>query len=107
MIIAHGENINGNDVVIVQQTEINFNEATLHKENNRESQQILCDQLPRLSNNCKTIYEALKRGERLSGADIILKYGMTEYRRRIKDLKDAGVQIKEEKLSNGCKVWFI
>ena len=89
------------------QTQLNFDEITLHKENNRESEQILCDQLPRLSNNCKILYEALKRGERLSGADVVSKYGMLEYRRRFSDLIAAGIDVKSDKLENGCKVWYL
>ena len=91
----------------MQQPELNFTEITLHSENNRHSEQILCDQLPRLSNNCKTLYEALMRGERLTGKGIVSKYGMLEYRRRIKDLKAAGVHVKENLLENGCKEWYI
>ena len=89
------------------QPEIDFAQVVHTKENNAFSEAILFDQYERLSNNCKVIYNALKRGERLSGVVIVTRYGMTEYRRRIKDLRDAGVPIKEHKLENGCKDWYL
>lgn len=89
------------------QPEIDFAQVVHTKENNAFSEAILFDQYERLSNNCKVIYNALKRGERLSGVVIVTRYGMTEYRRRIKDLRDAGVPIKEHKLENGCKEWYL
>lgn len=89
------------------QQEINFNEIVLHNENNAHSEAILLEQAPRLSNNCKVLYEALLRGERLTGLLIMQRYNMIEYRRRMKDLKSAGVEIKENKLPNGCKEWYL
>lgn len=81
--------------------------TVMHNENNSHSEQILIDQSARLSKNCKILYEALLRGEVLSGAVIVTKYGMMEYRRRIADLRAAGVVIKENILSNGCKEWYL
>ncbi len=89
------------------QTTIDFDKVLHSKENNRHSQQILEDNHLRLSNNCKIIYEALLRGEKLTGQSIVSKYGMLEYRRRIADLKAAGIEIKETILFNGCKQWWI
>ena len=86
---------------------IDFTGIAFHNENNRHSEQILVDNEPRLSKNCKTIYDALMRGERLTGAIIVTKYKMLEYRRRIKDLKAAGVEIAEKTLEGGFKEWFI
>ena len=86
---------------------IDFDKVVHTKENNAFSESILFDQYERLSKNCRVLYDALKRGERLSGITIITRYGMTEYRRRIKDLRDAGVPIKEHKLENGCKEWYL
>lgn len=88
-----------------KQIEMDFNVLT--PQNNRESESILLLCEKRLSKNCKTLYEALLRGEKLTGIDIIVKYKITEYRRRIKDLKDAGIEIKDCIGSNGCKTWWI
>lgn len=86
------------------QTQIDFVHT---QENNRHSQQILEDNLPRLNRNCKVILEALQRGERLTGAIVISKYGMLEYRRRFKDLRDFGIDVKSNVLPGGLKEWFI
>ena len=87
------------------QTEIDF---TVHKkENNPFSEGILFEQYERLSNNCKRLYDAFKRGEVLTGSDIVGTYRMLEYRRRIKDLRESGIDIKEEMIGNGCKKWWI
>jgi len=88
------------------QTEIDFTGISLHPENNRESEEILLEQEPRLNDNCKKIYHALKAGRKLTGIDII-NMGMTEYRRRIKDLKEKGIVIKEIKMPKGCKAWYL
>lgn len=89
------------------QTQINFTAISLHAENNRHSERILEDNCFRLSNNCKKLYDALKRGERLTGAIVVGKYGMLEYRRRIADLRAAGVQIQETILKGGLKEWYL
>jgi len=77
------------------------------KENNSHSEAILFDQYERLSRNCKVLYDALQRGERLTGAVIVTKYNMLEYRRRILDLKSAGIEIKERLLPDGVKEWWM
>ncbi len=87
--------------------ELDFSTIVHQKENNSHSESILFDQYERLSNNCKILYEALQRGEKLTGQSIVSKYGMLEYRRRIKDLKSAGVDIKETILFKGCKQWWL
>lgn len=87
------------------QLEISF--SVLTPQNNRESEEILLMCAKRLSKNCQTILEALKRGERLTGNIIVEKYKIMEYRRRFKDLKDAGYKIDYEIGSNGCKTWYL
>lgn len=89
----------------LKQREFNFN--VLVPQNNKESEEILLLCEKRLTNNCRIILEALQRGERLSGIDIITKYKITEYRRRIKDLIDAGYDIKYEIGKSGCKTWWM
>ena len=89
------------------QTEIDWNQVTHTRENNNHSESILFDQYERLNHNCRIIYDALKRGERLTGRDIVTRFGMLEYRRRIGDLREAGVEIKETTLKGGSKQWWI
>ena len=88
------------------QSEIDFTGISLSPQNNRESEQILLENEERLSNNCRKIYDALKQGRRLN-ADDMLAMGMKEYRKRISDLKAAGIAIKENKIGGGCKEWFL
>jgi hypothetical protein len=84
---------------MLKQIEIDWDNVT--------REQILFDQYERLNHNCKIIYDALKRGERLTGRDIVSRFGMLEYRRRLKDLKEAGVVIQETTLKGGAKQWYL
>jgi len=92
---------------MLQQLSIDWDNVVHQKENNAHSEQILFDQYERLNHNCKIIYDALKRGERLTGRDIVSRFGMLEYRRRLKDLKEAGVVIQETTLKGGTKQWYL
>jgi hypothetical protein len=91
---------------MLQQLEIDWNNIVHTRENNAGSEAILLKQYKRLNNNCKLIYDALMRGERLTGRDII-NMGMLEYRKRIDELKRAGIEIKEQTLKGGAKQWWI
>jgi hypothetical protein len=76
------------------------------RENNSFSQSIYESQYERLSNNCQILLKALLRGERLTGADVVKKYGMLEYRRRFADIKAAGIPVKDEMVGN-VKQWYL
>lgn len=91
------------------QREIDFNNPIVHSENNPESQAIFDENEPKFRGQCKTIMEAFKRGEKLTTTKALIKYGIGDLRRRIKDLKDNyNVDtINEEKLKGGYKQWFI
>ncbi len=67
--------------------EIDFTELN-HVENNIDSQKHFEENKERFSNQCKIVYEALLRGERLTTTKALLNYGIGDLRRRIKDLKD-------------------
>ena len=90
----------------MNQLTIDWDNITHTKENNSHSEAILFEQYDKLNHNCKIIYEVLNRGYRLTGRDII-KMGMMEYRKRISDLRDAGIPIKETTLKGGVKQWFL
>ena len=80
--------------------------AQIHtRENSRANEAILKANEPRLSNNCQKLLDAMLNGSRLSGIDCI-NLGMTEYRRRFKDLIDAGYPVQSE-MVGGSKRWFI
>lgn len=92
----------------MSQTELDFNKPIRHQENNPESQFIYEENEPKLRGQCKTVYEALKNGERLTTAKALIKYGIGDLRRRIKDLKDHyNIKITDEVVSGGYKEWFI
>lgn len=90
---------------MLTQATINFN--VLVKQNNRQSESILLMSEKRLSHNCQVLYDAFLRGERLTGKEIVKRYDMTEYRARIRDIRKAGIDLKETILDNGCKEWYL
>jgi len=77
------------------------------KENNSESTQILRDNVKHFSRQCIVLKEAFERGERLTTVDALLKYKIGHLPRRIKDLRDAGVNIKDELLEGRYKKYFL
>lgn len=90
------------------QLEIDFNQTITHYENNIESQLHFEANREKFSNQCRIVYDAMKRGERLTTASAILKYKIGDLRRRVKDLKDTwGVPIKSEMIGNNYKEYFL
>lgn len=89
--------------------EIDFKKPIYHNENNLESQMQFQENEPIFRGQCKTIMEAFKRGERLTTARALIKYGIGDLRRRIKDLKDnyKVTSIEEEVVDGRFKEWFI
>ena len=67
---------------------IDFTKPIPHKENNPESQDHFQGQMKKFSSQCKTVYDALLRGEKLTTLTAMVGYGIGDLRRRIKDLKD-------------------
>ncbi len=79
-----------------------------HKENNIESQQIFDTNKTHFSKQCIIVLDALKRGERLTTTTALLKYGIGDLRRRIKDLIDIHkIDVKAELQQGRFKVWFL
>jgi hypothetical protein len=76
-------------------------------ENNRESQAILDANKARLNNQCRIVLEALLRGERLTTATALLKYGVGDLRRRIADLIERGIEVKKELKQGRYKEYFL
>jgi hypothetical protein len=76
-------------------------------ENNRESQAILDANKARLNNQCRIVLEALLRGERLTTATALLKYGIGDLRRRIADLIERGIEVKKELKQGRYKEYFL
>lgn len=85
------------------QTEINF-----HLENNAESQSIFNGNIDHFSKQCKLVYTALKRGEQLTTAEALIKYGIGDLRRRIKDLRDNyNVNVQSKLTDNRFKIYYL
>jgi hypothetical protein len=74
-----------------------FTREISHKENNKESQEHFKENEKHFSNQCKKVYEAFLRGERLTTVSALLKYQIGDLRRRVKDLKDYHkINVKDE-----------
>lgn len=87
------------------QIEISFN--VLVPQNNSESENILLSNEKHLSRQCHVVYEALLRGERLTTGIMYNKYHIGDGRARIRDLRKAGIQVKDKLIENRFKEYFI
>ena len=87
------------------QAEIDF---TIHaRENNPESQMILDANRPLFSNQCKKVYEALLRGEKLTTGIALLNYQIGDLRARIRDIRNSGIDVKDEYIEGRYKRYFL
>ena len=87
--------------------EIDFTELN-HVENNIDSQKHFEENKDRFSNQCKIVYEALLRGEKLTTTKALIEYGIGDLRRRIKDLKDQwNVPIESEYVKGKFKEYYL
>lgn len=77
------------------------------KENNRESQGILEASRERLENQCAKLLRLFKEGKRLTVRDAMIHHGIGDLRRRVKDLKESGWDIKSEMIGFGFKRYWI
>jgi len=91
----------------MNQQEINFDDLS-HIENKISNQEHFERNKEHFSNQCKIVYEALLRGERLTTVNALLKYRIGDLRRRIKDLKDIwNVPITSEYKEGRFKEFFL
>ena len=67
-----------------------------HIENNSESQAHFEANKEKFSRQCRIVYQALLRGERLTSMDAMVRYGIGHLPRRILDLKEHGVPVVDE-----------
>ena len=75
-----------------QQTEFDFS----HSHNNRESELFFEENLEKFSDQCKKVYKLMKSEIRLSVKEAMVKYDISSLPRRVKDLKEDGVPVKDE-----------
>lgn len=79
-----------------------------HTENKISNQEHFERNKDKFSNQCKIVYEALLRGERLTTTKALINYGIGDLRRRIKDLKDIwNVPIQDEYVKGKFKEYFL
>lgn len=90
------------------QIAIDFNKPLIHFENKPENQMIFEANKERFSKQCRIVFEALLRGERLTTTSALINYGIGDLRRRIKDLKDTWkVDIKSDLRSDRFKEFYL
>jgi hypothetical protein len=88
-----------------QQTEMDF---TIHAvENNPESQMVLDANRPLFKNQCKKVYEALCRGERLTTASALINYQIGDLRARIRDIRNSGINVQDTYIDGRFKSYFL
>lgn len=89
------------------QVEIDFNEL-YHVENKISNQEHFEANRDKFSKQCKIVYDALSRGERLTTATALIEYRIGDLRRRIKDLKDMwNVPIASETVQGSFKEYYL
>ena len=87
--------------------EIDFSELN-HVENKISNQEHFERNKEKFSKQCKIVYEALLRGERLTTTKALLNYGIGDLRSRCKDLRDIwSVPIKSEFIEGRFKEYFL
>lgn len=87
---------------------VDFTRPLVHNENNLESQKIFDENIEHFSEQCKIVYRAFKRGERLTTTKALLQYGIGDLRRRVKDLIDNyGVPVQKETIEGKYKEYFL
>lgn len=64
-------------------------------ENNHDSRRHLEENRQRFSDQCQQVYSLLLSGVRLTVLSAITEYGISSLPRRILDLKESGIEIKD------------
>lgn len=90
-----------------QQIPIDFSQLQ-HIENKISNQEHFEANKDKFSKQCKLVYEALLRGEKLTTTTALLTYHIGDLRRRIKDLKDIwNVPVKDQYVEGKFKEYFL
>lgn len=89
------------------QHQIDFSQLN-HIENKISNQEHFERNKERFSNQCRIVYEALLRGEKLTTAKALIDYGIGDLRRRCKDLRDMwNVPIRSEYVEGRYKEYYL
>lgn len=87
--------------------ELDFNQLQ-HVENKISNQEHFERNKDKFSNQCKIVYQALLRGEKLTTTKALLEYRIGDLRRRIKDLKDIwNVPVQDGYVDGKFKEYFL
>lgn len=77
------------------------------KENNPESRAILETNREHLNKQCKKVLELFEKGYRLTTGRALLLFQIGDLRARVRDLRDAGYDVKDELLKGRYKKYWI
>ena len=92
----------------MEQTQIDFTAPLIHVENKISNQEHFERNKDKFSKQCKLVYEALLRGEKLTTTQALINYGIGDLRRRIKDLKDMwNVPVQDHYVVGHFKEYFL
>lgn len=90
-------------------TDLELDFSQLHHIENKISNQEHFERNKDLfSNQCRIVYQALLRGEKLTTTKALLEYGIGDLRRRCKDLRDMwNVPVQSEFIEGRYKEYFL
>lgn len=89
------------------QPKIDFSQLQ-HIENKISNQENFEANKDKFSKQCKIVYEALLRGEKLTTTKELIDYGIGDLRRRCKDLRDMwNVPIRSEYVEGRYKEYYL
>lgn len=78
-----------------------------HIENTIENQNIFDANQKRFSNQCRIVYDALLRGEKLTTGYAQAKYEIGDLRARIRDLINFDIPVKKKLLKGRYKEYYL
>lgn len=76
-------------------------------ENNNESQLTLEFNRERLGKQCELVLELFRQGKRLTVRSAMIEHGIGHLPRRVKDLKEAGYDIKSTLIDKHFKEYYL
>ena len=76
-------------------------------QNSPENDRILKQAAPRLNKQCVQLLDLLQQGKSLTVKDGIMYYGIGDLRARVRDLRKAGYDVKDEMIGKGYKSYYL